>query len=126
MMVTGIVICHGQLAFELLNVAGKILGPAEAMYAFSNENLSPEVLYAQVQRVLRDHQIDQGVAMVDLHGGSCWTVARMLTREFPRLRVISGVNVSMVISFLSKRGKIPFEELLPILERDARRGIVVE
>jgi len=125
-MIVGIVICHSLLAFELVNAVQKILGHADYVYAFSNDNLAPPIIYQNIVDVVKKSNADKIIAMVDLRGGSCWTVAKMITREFPQMKVISGVNVPMLISFLTKRDKVPFEELPQILKTDGHRGILLD
>ncbi|MCK6621868.1 MAG: hypothetical protein HUU32_20855 [Calditrichaceae bacterium] len=125
-MVAGIVICHSLLAFELVNAAQKILGRTEFLYPFSNDNMAPGMILQNLTDTLKRNESRQIIAMVDLRGGSCWAAAKMLTREFPETRVLSGVNIPMLISFLTKRDKFPFEELPKILESDALRGITAE
>lgn len=125
-MVTGIIICHGLLAFELVNAVQKILGHSEFLYPFSNDNMAPGMILQYLTDTLKRNQSRQIIAMVDLRGGSCWAAARMLGQQFPETRVLSGVNIPMLISFLTKRNKFPFEELPRILESDALRGIVAE
>ena len=125
-MVTGIIICHRLLAFELVNAVQKILGHTEYVYAFSNDNLAPQIIYENIIDVIKKNNANKIIAMVDLRGGSCWTVAKMITREFPQMKVISGVNVPMLISFLTKRDKLSFEELPEVLNTDAHRGILLD
>lgn len=125
-MVTGIIICHRLLAFELVNAVQKILGHTEYVYAFSNDNLAPQMIYENIIDVIKKNNANKIIAMVDLRGGSCWTVAKMITREFPQMKVISGVNVPMLISFLTKRDKLSFDELPEVLNTDAHRGILLD
>ncbi len=122
-MVTGLVICHGNLAFEFVNAVDKILGNTESLHPFTNENLSPETLYSHLLSFLRQREGDDVIIMADLRGGSCWNVAKMLSHEFPKIHVISGVNLPMLISFLTKRHSIPVEDLPAILEQDTHRGV---
>jgi len=94
--------------------------------AFSNDNLAPPIIYQNIVEVIKKNNADKMIAMVDLRGGSCWTVAKMITREFPEMKVISGVNVPMLISFLTKRDKVPFGELPQVLDTDSHRGIMLD
>lgn len=125
-MVIGVVICHGLLAFELVNAVQKILGHSDNLYPFSNDNLAPPVIYQNIVEIIKKKNTSQIILMVDLRGGSCWTVAKMLTREYPQSKVISGVNISMLVSFLTKNSHLPFEELPKVLEDDAHRGITMD
>ncbi len=124
MMPKGIIICHGKLAFELVQAAERILGNVDQVLTFSNDQLSPQSLYNEVVNTLNpDEEI---IIMVDLRGGNCWRIGKMIEQEFPHSRVISGVNLPMVISFATKRSQLPFEELISTIERDGHRGIVLE
>lgn len=125
-MITGLVICHGNLAFEFVNAVEKILGNTDSLYPFTNENLSPETLYNHLVSFLRKQEGDEVIIMADLRGGSCWTVAKMLSHEFPKIHVISGVNLPMLISFLTKRDTIPPDDLPAILEQDTHRGVRID
>ncbi|HQV32861.1 MAG TPA: hypothetical protein PKV71_13335 [Calditrichia bacterium] len=125
-MVLGIMICHGDLAVGLSNAAGRILGPQEGLLAFSNSGLAPRVLYQRVMDALREHEGLPAVIMVDIRGGSCWTVARMINREYPEIPVLSGVNLPMVVSFLTKREREPFENLPELLISGASKGLALD
>lgn len=122
-MVIGIIICHGPLAGALLGAAEKILGKEDNVYTFSNHDLSSKALYLSVRKVAAAHQPHKIVVMVDLKGGSCWTAGKVLARDFPDIKVLSGVNIPMLLSFLSKRGRLSYEELVAAMEEDAHRGI---
>lgn len=126
MMIRGLLICHGNLAAELAAASRLIMGDAVGVHAFSNTNLAPVALYQNIAEVLKAHPEDAFVAMVDLRGGNCWTVARMLSREFPDLKVVSGVNVPMVLSFLTKRETMEVAQLPETLLADALRGVQVD
>ncbi len=125
-MITGILICHGQLAFEMINAANKIFGNAQQLYPFSNDFLSPKVLFEQVQQVVEQHRSQGVIIMVDMRGGSCWAAAKMLSKDSPGVHVISGVNIPMLISFLSKRERVSVQELPEVLEADGHRGICLD
>ena len=123
-MTAGIIICHDQLAFALLAAAQKICGPAENVLAFSNDQFDTKSLYQHISEKMAGITDKNMMIMVDLRGGSCWTAAKMLARDFPDTKILSGVNVPMLISFLSKRLQLDFAELPEILATDAHRGIV--
>lgn len=123
-MTTGIVICHDQLAFALLAAAEKIFGPAENVFAFSNDQLEAKSLSETIAKEIFDISERNMIIMVDLRGGSCWKAAKLLARDLPNIRILSGVNVPMLVSFLCKRNQFAFEELPEILAMDAHRGIV--
>ncbi len=120
----GLIICHRGLAFELVNTVDAIIGHHTELYPFSNEKISPEQLLKELENFVQyKGNPREVVVMVDLLGGSCWTAARMLCRNHPTYRLLSGVNLPMLFSFLTKKDILPYDEFVQILEKDARRGI---
>ncbi len=125
-MINGIVICHGKLAGALLNAAERILGSSEGVYAFTNEQLSPKGVYEAIVAQLGEQLDHPGIIMVDLRGGSCWSVAKMLARDYPGLRVVTGVNLPMLTSFITKRRQKTLDELAELLVVDGHRSVLLE
>jgi mannose/fructose-specific phosphotransferase system component IIA len=115
-----------MLAAALLDAAEHILGISEGLYAFTNEQLSPKGVYEAVVTKL-EKQIEQpGIIMVDLRGGSCWSAAKMLARDFADLRVVNGVNLPMLTSFITKRKQKTLDELAVQLVVDVHRSVLLE
>lgn len=124
---TGLLICHKNLAFELVETAQSILGHHDNLYPFSNETDAPAQLLKRIKDFIDSlENPSEIVIMVDLRGGNCWSVSRMLCYSNPEYHLISGVNLPMVLSFLSKRDTLPFEELVRVLAEDAHRGILLD
>lgn len=125
-MTGGIIICHGQLAFELINTIKKLLGDVKHVHPFSSDFLAPETLQNQVSEAIKQSSLKDIIIMVDLRGGNCWKIGKLLSNEFPELRLLSGVNIPMLISFVSKRGRLSVNELAKVLVSDSNRGIILE
>ncbi|MFQ5583588.1 MAG: PTS sugar transporter subunit IIA [Calditrichia bacterium] len=125
-MTKAIIICHGQLAFDFCNTLKKLYGPVSEIYPFSNEFLAPEILFREVADTIRKNDSSPFVIMVDLRGGNCWKIGKMLTKEFQKVKLLSGVNIPMLVSFVNKKDRFDFEELVTIIEQDSHRGIVLE
>ena len=123
----GIVICHKSLAFEMVNTAHSILGFADDIAAFSNEKLTTENAIQKVEQLIGDTR-NQGpvVFMTDMRGGNCWTIAQMVARNKSDYYVLSGVNLPMVLSYLTKKDNLGIRELTDIMEKVAHRGIFLE
>ena len=125
-MIIGIIISHGRFAFELANSVQKILGKSEFLFPFSNDDLTAEKLYLAIKESIKKYNDSDCIAFIDLRGGSCWRVAKMLSKDYPKLKILCGVNIPMLISFLTKRESYIIDDLVQILNEDAHRGIVSE
>jgi mannose/fructose-specific phosphotransferase system component IIA len=124
---TGIVICHKSLAFDLIETANAILGHKEELYAFSNEKITTEEAVTKINSLIQDVGNPENVIfMVDLQGGNCWTIAKILSRSRPGYFVLSGVNLPMIFSFLTKKNQLSVLDLVHTIEKDAHRGISLE
>ncbi len=123
----GIVICHKSLAKEITATARSIVGHQHNLFPFSNDKIESGQLVKEVETLLASYDNPENVViMVDLRGGNCWAVAKMIARNHPGYHVLSGVNMPMVFSFLTKKDNLLPDELIESLEKDAHRGIVGE
>lgn len=96
----GIVLCHGSLATGLIDNVDQIMGDTERLHPFTNAEKSIPEMVDELTAFIDAYHIQRIVFFVDLRGGSCWRVAKQLAkdRDAP---VISGVNIPMLIQFLS-------------------------
>jgi mannose/fructose-specific phosphotransferase system component IIA len=69
------------------------------------------------------------IIFTDFLGGSAYAVARQLVHDCQSKEgvrdcaALTGVNLPMLISFVTKRGKLPFAELVEAVRNDGHRGI---
>ena len=122
-MVRTLLVTHGNLGNELVNTAQLIVGPQEGVKILSNEELSSESLFEAVRGEIRNYGEEETVIFVDVAGGSCLTACKAVQSEGKRIRVLSGVNLPMVLEFFHYRGKLPFEELVERVLMKGRTGI---
>ena len=123
-MIGGIVLTHGQIGAALIDAAASILGEIDNISALSTANLSFLDINAKLNQVIATQNKKCGtIVMVSLKGGSCWNSALALARQLPKIEVVSGVNLTMLISFLSKRDRFSLSELATIVKEDGIRGI---
>lgn len=118
-----LIIAHSNLARALLNAVEKILGKQEDTYVYSNEHDSLTALAAKIEMQIRAADPRNIICFTDLRGGSCWTLAGLLSRKFPQLTVISGVNLPMLTTFFNDRNKLAWPELIDKILTDGCRGI---
>ncbi|HEX7344147.1 MAG TPA: hypothetical protein VF398_07780 [bacterium] len=124
--VRGIIVTHAQLAGAFIAAIEQIAGPQEGLSAFSNTGLSNEQLSEKLRGLLQDGS--PTVIFTDFLGGSAYVVARQLidackTHETTHCAAVTGVNLPMLLSFITKRNKLPFIELVETLRNDGHRGI---
>ena len=125
-MVQALVMAHGQIAAELIRVTEMILGPVEGLKAMSNAGKSAEQITAEVRDWLADRAPDEGrIILLDDYGGSCATCAQIAGGGDPRLALISGVNLAMLLGFLTWRETTDFAELPNRLVQKGREAIVL-
>lgn len=119
-LVRGIVVAHGEMAVGLADAVRSITGAGrDALVPLSNRGLAPAALAS----VIRD-ETGKGptILFTDLPSGSCGVAARMLARGAPDLVVICGVNLPMLLDFVTHR-ELPLGELSDRLVSRARAAI---
>lgn len=123
-MIGGIVLTHGKIGEALIAAAESILGEVDNIHAISTTNLSLVDINMRLRQVISTQSWEDGtIIMVSLMGGSCWNSGVGLARQLPKTEVVSGTNLSMLISFLSKRDRYSLTELAGIIKEDSIRGI---
>ena len=128
-MIGAAVIAHKRLAQEMVAAVEGIAGKQEKLMALSNDGLSLDTLKKAVAEIVKKEDFADGMFLfVDMIGGSPWRAAMeslALPRQMgPGVCVLTGVNLSMLLSFLQKRKEgHTFEELAEIIENDGKRGI---
>jgi len=126
MPVRGIIVTHAQLAAAFVAAVAQIAGPQDELSAVSNAGLSNEQLLQKLRELMADGL--PTVIFTDFLGGSAYAVARQLveagrSQEKAHCAAVTGVNLPMLLSFVTKRNKLPFAELIETLRNDGHRGI---
>jgi mannose/fructose/sorbose-specific phosphotransferase system IIA component len=123
-MVGCIVLSHGQVAQALLDACKQILGECDNVYALNCKGLNPKGIYDNITHLIESKNLRDGLfILVSLRGGSCWNAACKILKEREKVQLISGLNLSIILSFVTKSKECSFEELGEILVRDGIRGI---
>lgn len=125
-MVTGIIVTHGNLAEELLKTAKTIFGDFDGCYPVSNSQKSPQILTRDIENILDSLKSDSPVILfVDFWGGSCCHTCLKVNRRHRDTRLITGVNLPMLLAFLYKREKVPIDALVDDLVDRGRDSVRV-
>lgn len=123
-MIAAIVVTHGKLAQEFIATAQKIYGNVKGVYAVSNDDTTPQALASQIDAIIESGGPDDAfVILVDFLGGSCGHATLSVERRRRNVRVVSGVNLPMLLAFLNKRADVTFERLPAELASRGRDSI---
>jgi len=112
-MVQGIIVTHGNLAEEFLETAKTIFGDFDGCYPVSNSRKSPQVLVQEIEEILDSINSDRPVLIfIDFWGGSCCHACLTVNQKRQNTRLITGVNLPMLLAFLNKRETVPIDALV--------------
>jgi len=124
-MIKSLIITHGNLGREMVQVAEKILEKK-----LDIENISFDwkgdgsEMVSQIERFIRDNRGNDIIIFTDMFGGS---PANISTRFIdPKIEVVSGINLPGLLKFVSYRNKkTTLKELVKMIERGAIEGITI-
>ena len=102
----GVVVCHAAMAGALVQAAEQISGVNGALMPVSNTGCDRDTLE---QRVLAAVDKHPAVVFVDLASGSCLVAVLKRLRADPAVRVVTGVNLAMLVDFVFHRSLSPEE-----------------
>lgn len=119
----GILVTHGDLGRALLRVVESILGPQDGIHVLTNTEVSSDRLQERVEGLLEEMPPGPVFVFVDLLGGSCGHACLNIQRGRDDVRVISGVNLPMLVEFAHKRARLAPEDLLADVRRKGQEGI---
>lgn len=121
----GIVIAHGPLGKASIEAAESIMGSREGLFPLSVTDMSIVEIESRLKSMVDEprEDVDGIVIMACLRGGSSWNVSAAVTKDKPYVRLISGVNLAMLLTFLLKRDSLSLDELVEQMKKDAIRGI---
>lgn len=119
----GIIVTHGILASELHRTTELILGKLEDCYAISGSDFSDEEVIARIRDIIGKTMVKNAVVFVDYFGGSCCTNSVRAVHGLKGVKVISGVNLPMLLDFATKRNSMEFQEMVDHLLRRGRESV---
>lgn len=125
-MVKIILVTHGQLAQQMLETAGQIIGkPADDGFAtFSvTAAASVEKEAAKLHEYLKTCQ-DGAIILTDIFGGSATNISLTASKDLPKCHVITGLNLSMLLTAINSRKKLSDKELAEKIEADGKRAVI--
>jgi PTS system mannose-specific IIA component len=125
-MINVIVVTHGEFGAYLIEAAEGIVGRQTSgvrSVATSSRQSIPEIK-VKISRALREVGGGDGtIVFTDIPGGTPSNLSFPLIKDSPRVEMISGVNLYMLVCAFSHRGSLPLERLVEKVVADGQRSI---
>ena len=124
-MVNIILVTHGNLAQQMLDTAAQIIGkPAEGFATFAVTTVaSVEQEAAKLKAQLETCQ-DGALILTDIFGGSTTNISLTASKDLSNCYVITGLNLSMLLTAINSRKKLSTKELAEKIEADGKRAVI--
>ncbi len=98
--ITGVIVGHGQLAAALVGAVEQIAGADSGLLAISNTDCDRGTLE---EKILAAITPGPALVFIDMPSGSCLFAAMRQMQEIPGVRVVTGVNLAMLLEFVFHR-----------------------
>ncbi|MFW2501070.1 PTS sugar transporter subunit IIA [Clostridium diolis] len=123
-MIQIILASHGDLAKGMKDTLGMIIGDVSMVEAFSSYRNEEVNVRETVEKIVREKYIEADIFIfTDILGGSVNTEMMSLIKEYPKIHVISGMNLPIIISVAIQANEIS-ESLLQQIIEESQHGIV--
>ena len=99
-LLRGVVVAHGAVAAAMVDAAEQISGVTGALIPVSNTGCDRGALEQRVVDAVDD---SPAVVFVDMAAGSCLTAVLRQLRPREDVRVVTGVNLAMLLDFVFHR-----------------------
>jgi mannose/fructose-specific phosphotransferase system component IIA len=100
----GVVVCHGSLAGALVDAVEQVSGVRGALVAVSNTGCDRGRLGDRIVTAVGDRAT---VVFVDMASGSCLVAALARLRSRSDVKVVTGVNLAMLVDFVFHLSQTP-------------------
>ncbi len=123
-MIKALVLTHGNVGGELVKVVELILGPTEGLSAETNQGRSALAVTDVVRGWIAGCDPDAGaLIMIDDYGGSCANASRLAVNPSVPVVILSGVNLAMLLGYVTWRDDLGLVELATRLVAKGREAI---
>lgn len=123
-MIRALVMTHGEIGAQLVRVVEMIMGPIAGLTALSNGNKSATELQDDVKAWLDKSEDDAGeIILIDDYGGSCASAAVIACGEIENRTIIAGVNLAMLLGYVTWRDSEDQAELAAKVLNKGREAI---
>jgi PTS system mannose-specific IIA component len=118
--VKGVIVGHGKLAAALIGAVEQISGPDRGLVAISNSDCDRGTLE---ERILSAATPGPSIVFIDMPSGSCHFAAMRRLQSSPDIKVVTGVNLAMLLEFVFHRDD-PVEQLAAHVAEVGARAVV--
>lgn len=115
--IKGVVVGHGTLAAALIGAVEQISGPGSGLVAISNVDCDRGTLE---ERIIAAATPGPTVVFIDMPSGSCHFAAMRRIQAMPEVRVVTGVNLAMLLEFVFHREGNVDDVAIQVAESGAR------
>ncbi len=124
-MISAIVVTHCKLASGLIEAAEAIVGKIENVLSVSiNKGDSTDEIRERIDSAIKETGQENGVIIfTDMFGGTPTNIALSFLSE-GSVEVLTGVNLPILLKFLSNRGESSIADLVKDLRECGRESIV--
>ena len=125
-MIGILVITHGRFGENLLKTACGIMNDSGGVEALNlSRRLDFQTLRNKVTAGIKNVQEGHGVLLlIDAYGGTSYNTSLPLMKD-NHICLVTGVNLPMVLSALTNRGRMDLEMLAKKVSEDAKKTISV-
>ena len=124
-MIHALLVTHGFIGESLIGAVEGITGINDGLHSISVNNKSAGEIADQIQSFIEEisPECNGIIIMASLKGGSCWNVSAAVARNNPKVKILSGINLPMIISFVMNRNVLNFTDLLAKVKESGISGI---
>ncbi len=119
------VITHGKIGRELVGVVEMIMGPVDGLTAMTNHGKGTNDIVAEINTWLEHSPTDYSLILVDDYGGSCAVAAQLAVAQRKDVAILSGVNLAMLLGFVTWRDNAELDDLTGRLVSKGREAITL-
>ncbi len=120
----GVIVAHADMADALLAAVRSIVGDETGLVAVSNRGCDRQGLTRRIEAALAEGGGGQALVFADLAGGSCAHIAAALAHLRSDIRVVTGVNLAMLVDFVFHRD-LPLAEAAERAAQTGRTAVAV-
>ncbi|MFH1725410.1 MAG: PTS fructose transporter subunit IIA [Elusimicrobiota bacterium] len=125
-MINFLIVTHGEFGAYLVEAAEAIVGaqPDGVRIVSISPRHSIDIIRESIVAGLKGLDTPDGVVVVsDMPGGTPTNVALPLVKDSPNIRMVSGLNLYMLIVAFTRRSSAPLDEVVSKMVDDGRKSI---